>query len=144
VFQMRLIPPSRGSDPDTGMSTVEVVLWAPFIVIVLLFMVALGMLVNAKGVLGSAASDAARMGSLQRSVDGANSQAVAIADDDTLGSISCLNKPGGLPTVTPSGFAQGGLYQVVVTCKMDIFGLTQTETATAVAPVDEYREVTNP
>jgi Flp pilus assembly protein TadG len=126
------------------MSTVEVVMWAPLIVFVLLMLGALGLLVNAKGVVESAASDAARMGSLQRSAAGARIQAVAVADEDTKGSISCTNNPGGEPSVTSSGFAAGGLYQVVVSCSVNIFGLRETETATEVAPVDQYREVTGP
>jgi Flp pilus assembly protein TadG len=141
VTRLRWSPPGGDSARDAGMSTVEVVLWAPVIAFVLVMLVGLGMIANAKGVVDSAASDAARMGSLQRTSGQANAQALSVADLDTQGSVSCANGPGGAPGVQASGFAAGGLYRVVVTCKVSILGYTETLTSTAVSPVDPYREV---
>lgn len=130
------------AERDCGMSTLEVVLLMPLVIIALMIMVELGMLANAKGVIDSASSDAARMGSLQRSAATAKSQATVVADGDLSGSVTCTNNRGGTPTVTPSGaFVAGGVYIVTVQCKVDYFGLSMTLSSVSASPIDKYREV---
>src|ERR1700722_11616250 len=108
---MRWTAPGARAERDLGMSTLEVVLLAPLVVIVLLVLAGLGLMVNAKGVLNSAASDAARMGSLQRSEKQANTQAAIIAADDLGSSVACADGSGKAPLVTTSpDFVAGGVY----------------------------------
>lgn len=134
----------RGEDAarDSGMSTVEVVLLMPVVIIALMMMVELGMLANAKGVIDSASADAARMGSLQRTSAQAKTQATTVATGDLSGSVTCTNNRGGAPSVTPSGsFVAGGVYIVTVQCKVDYFGLSMTLSSVSASPIDRYREV---
>jgi Flp pilus assembly protein TadG len=62
---------------DAGLTTIEFVLWTPFLVLTLLFAVAGGRIVQAGSYAHSAAADAARAASLQR--DTAHAQATAEA-----------------------------------------------------------------
>ena len=131
------------ADRESGMSTVEVVLLAPVVVFVLLLLAGLALMVNAKGVVGSAAADAARMGSLQRDPNDAKKQANATADADLNGSVFCENEPGGVPDLNhpaPTGFAAGGIFVVTVNCTVNYFGVNMTVTSVGVSPVDRYRE----
>jgi Flp pilus assembly protein TadG len=140
---MHWATPGQDAVRDSGMSTVEVVLLAPVVVFALLLMVGAGLMVNAKGVLGSASSDAARMGSLQRDPTDAAKQATTVADEDLKGSVSCVDHPGGAPSVsaaTPGGFAPRGLFTVTVECKVNYLGMSLSISSTSVSPIDAYRE----
>lgn len=131
------------AERESGMSTVEVVLLAPLIVIVLLFMAGLALMVNAKGVVSSAASDAARMGSLQRTPETATRAAEDTAGADLHGAVFCENGPGGAPDLNnpaPTGFAPGGMFTVTVNCTVNYFGVNMTVSAIGASPVDRYRE----
>ena len=148
MIRLRWAPPAGGAEQESGMSTLEVVLWTPAVVFVLLMLAAFGMMVNAQGVVNSAAGDAARMGSLQHDPDAAKAQAVAVAGFD-MTSLYCTNGNDGTPVVDDevngvSSFAAGQLYQVTITCTVNILGLYQDSVVSvAVSPVDTYRE-TNP
>ncbi len=72
----------RDRDRESGMSTLEVVLLAPLVIGFVMFLVCFGVLVNARGTVQGAARDAARMGSLQRDDETANSSAYAAAAAD--------------------------------------------------------------
>lgn len=125
---------------DAGVSSVEVVLMAPLIVMMMLFIVALGVMVNVRSEVEGAARDAARAGSLQGSGQDAAVQAQSAADAD-LGT-RCQ----GTATVTsayvpPAGNGGGGYYKVTVACTIDMsgfgmFGAHQTFSQTFAAPID--------
>jgi hypothetical protein len=131
--------PSRRTH-DAGVSSVEVVLMAPLIVMLILFIVALGVMVNVRSQVEGAARDAARAGSLQGSGADAANQARSAADAD-LGT-QCQ----GSATVTsaygpPAAAGGGGYYKVTVACTVDMsgfgmFGAHQTFTQTFAAPID--------
>lgn len=141
------VSPAQGGDAsrEAGMSTLEVVLWTPIIVFVLMMLAAFGLMVDAQGVVDGAASDAARMGSLQRDPEDALLQAENVAATDT-GSLDCTDNGDGTPAVNDevggvSSFAAGQLYTVTVTCTVDVLGLYHDSVVSvSVAPVDTYRE----
>jgi len=63
-------------------STIEVVILAPVMILFILILVAFGQLVDGRGAVDSAARDAARAGSLQSSESVAMQQAIAAARAD--------------------------------------------------------------
>lgn len=155
MIRMRWTAPVKSADRESGVSTVEVVLLTPLIVFVLLVMVALGMMVNDKGDVGSASADAARMGSLQRDRGDADTQAQNVADSDLAGQVACSNGPSkNAPLLVEttekydpnsksdyaSGFTNGALYQVTLSCSVNYFGFTATLSSTSISPIDQYRE----
>jgi hypothetical protein len=129
----------RGQD---GISTVEVVLLAPLMVLLIVFVVALGNLVNVKGDVQAAADDAARAGSDQRSYTAAMDAAGQVAAEDLTG--RCLD---GGPQITgpgPAAFTAGGVFTVRIDCAASLFGLPglpsrKQLTASGVAPLDPFR-----
>ena len=84
---------------DRGLSTIEVVILAPVIILFVLILVAFGQLVDGRGAVDGAARDAARAGSLQRSGSAALEQATTVAQDDLAGTCD------GPAAVTPIGDA---------------------------------------
>ncbi|GAA1894828.1 TadE/TadG family type IV pilus assembly protein [Streptantibioticus ferralitis] len=130
----------RLTKDDAGLSTIEVVILAPVMMLFILVLVAFGLLVDGRGAVDSAARDAARAGSLQRDEASAMSQAQSAAQADLSGTCS------GSVTVrkVSSGFQAGGLFTVEVSCQ--VRGLTMlgldvgTElTGRSTAPLDPYR-----
>lgn len=126
---------------DRGLSTIEVVILAPVIILFILVLVAFGQLVDGRGAVDGAARDAARAGSLQRSRSVAMDQATeaARADlDDT-----CV--PGTLSvTQTSDGFAPDTLFTVQVSCTirgLASLGLDikKTITSSSSSPLDPFR-----
>lgn len=141
MIRIHLATPRQRATRESGVSTVEVVLLAPVIVLVLLLMVGAGLLVNARGVLDSASADAARMGSLQRDPGSAQKFASDVADDDLNGLVYCVDSDDGEPQVSSTGFGPGGLLVVTVTCSVSYLGMTSVSmTSVSVAPVDTYRQ----
>jgi len=129
-------------------STIEVVLLAPVMVIFILFVVALGLIVDAKGQAYGAARDAARAGALQRDYDAAVDAAQAAAAAD-LGN-HCLGGPVLVPSARGT-FAAGELFVVEVRCDVSLSGLnllglgpSKLVTARAAAPLDTYRRTGQP
>lgn len=129
--------------PEAGVSTIEVVLLAPVLIVFILFIVSLGLVVDAKGQAYGAARDAARAGALQRHYDAATraSQAAAAAD---LGN-QCQGGPV-LVHSPPASFAAGELFVVEVRCNVSLRGLnllglgpSKLVVARAAAPLDTYR-----
>jgi Flp pilus assembly protein TadG len=125
---------------DAGLSTIEVVVLAPVMMLFILVIVALGLLVDGRGQVDGAARDAARAGSLQRDEASAMAQAQVAAEADLSG--TC----GGPVTVRKmsAGFQAGGLFTVEVSCQvrgLAMLGLdvpTQL-TGRSTAPLDPYR-----
>lgn len=124
---------------DAGVSSVEVVLMTPLIVTMLLFIVALGVMVNVRSEVEGAARDAARAGSLQGNGDDATAQALAAADAD-LGS-RCQDPATVTSTYVPPVAGGGGYWKVTVACTVNMsgfgmFGAHQTFSQTFAAPID--------
>lgn len=147
VITMQWPRTGPAAERESGMSTVEVVLLAPVVIFVLLLLAGLALMVNAKGVVGSAAADAARMGSLQRDPASAANAAIATADADLHGSVFCQDGAGGAPDMSnpaPTGFAPGSVFVVTVNCTVNYFGVNMTVTSVGVSPVDLYRQAVGP
>lgn len=125
---------------DAGLSTIEVVILAPVMILFILVLVAFGQLVHGRSSLDSGARDAARAGSLQRDLGSAMAEAreAAAADLDGI----CT----GPVHVTSSGgaFEPGGMFSVEVSCQvrgLATIGLTSSTelTARASSPIDPFR-----
>lgn len=126
---------------DRGVSTIEVVILAPIMILFILVLVAFGQLVDGRGAVDGAARDAARAGSIQRSQSVAMAQATAAAEAD-LGD-TCVD--GTLQVrQTSAGFASDTLYTVEVSCTIRGLGslgldIKKTLTSSASSPLDPYR-----
>jgi Flp pilus assembly protein TadG len=130
-----------GQGPDRGLSTIEVVILAPIMILFILILVAFGQLVDGRGAVDGAARDAARAGSIQRSQNVAMSEARAAAEAD-LGD-TCVD---GTLSVkqTSAGFRADTLFKVEVSCTIRGLGslglnIKKTLTSTAASPLDPYR-----
>jgi Flp pilus assembly protein TadG len=122
-------------------STIEVVILAPVIILFILMLVAFGQLVDGRGAVDGAARDAARAGSIQRDRSVAEAQATETARAD-LKNI-CKGTPD-VRAVGDTSFQPDTLFSIQVTCKvrgLDILGLpiTKTVTSTATSPLDPFR-----
>lgn len=129
-----------GSGADAGISTVEVVILAPVMILFILVLVAFGQLVDGRGALGGAARDAARAGSIQKDHGTALAEARRAAEANLTGVCS------GPVSVrqTSAGFEPDTLFTVEVSCR--IRGLAMigvdvptTLTASFSSPLDPYR-----
>jgi Flp pilus assembly protein TadG len=120
------------------------VLVTPFLVLLLLFAVAAGRLVQARLDVDSAAQQAARAASLARTPAAASVQATSVAQAALAGqSVSC--RPA---VITPdtADFVPGGEVTVQVSCTIHLSDLsllhvpgTETITSTFTSPIDTYR-----
>lgn len=137
-------PARRRIGRDRGAAAVELVLVTPLMVVLLLFVVAAGRMVQASLEVGSAAQQAARAASLARDPSAAVGDAEAVARS-ALGGQSMTCKP---MSVSPDtgDFVPGGEISVRVSCTVDLSDLAlldipgaQTVTATADSPIDVYR-----
>ncbi|WP_095935912.1 TadE/TadG family type IV pilus assembly protein [Streptomyces sp. Tue6028] len=129
-----------GHQGDRGLSTVEVVILAPVMILFILVLVAFGQLVDGRGALDGAARDAARAGSLQREETTAMSEAQKAADADLADVCS------GPVTVTKTstGFADAELFTVEVSCQvrgLAMLGLDVPTTLTSsfTSPLDPFK-----
>ena len=135
----------RRGGGDRGLSSVEVVLFTPLLIGFMLFVVALGSLVEARGQVYGAARDAAREATQQRSTGAAQERAREVAEAD-LGE-RCSGGRNRLPVVRTGGdFEPGGIITVQVRCTIDLSGLSwvglgtsKTVVGTSSAPLDERR-----
>ena len=135
----------RGAAGEAGAVATELVLLTPLLIVILLFVVALGRLAGARLEVDGAAAQAARAASIAR--DPATATAMAAqAATAALGSdhVTC----GHLGVVTDTAaFAPGGEVTVTVTCTVDLADLTglrlppaESITASATSVVDTYRQ----
>ncbi|OON78491.1 septum determining protein [Streptomyces tsukubensis] len=122
------------------MSTVEVVILAPVMILFILVLVAFGQLVDGRGAVDGAARDAARSGSLQWREGAAMSEARKAAEADLSdvcsGPVSIRK--------TSAGFADAHLFSVEVSCQvrgLAMLGLDipTTLTGTSTSPLDPYK-----
>ena len=132
----------RASDrwSDRGLSTIEVVILAPVMILFILVLVAFGQLVDGRGAVDSAARDAARAGSIQKNQGTAMAEARAAARADLEG--VCV----GPVTVnqTSTGFVSGTFFTVEVSCRvrgLAMLGLDMETTlkASFSSSLDPYR-----
>ncbi|MEW2266373.1 TadE/TadG family type IV pilus assembly protein [Streptomyces sp. NPDC047853] len=131
---------SRPTTGDEGLSTIEVVILAPVMILFILVLVAFGQLVDGRGALDGAARDAARAGSIQKDHGTALAEAKKAAEsnlaDVCAGPVSVLQKS--------AGFEPDTLFTVEVSC--EVRGLASiglniptTLTASFSSPLDPYR-----
>ncbi|MER7968045.1 TadE/TadG family type IV pilus assembly protein [Streptomyces sp. NPDC096080] len=122
------------------MSTVEVVILAPVMIMFILVLVAFGQLVDGRGALDGAARDAARAGSIQKDHATAMSEAARAAEADLADVCS-----GPVNVVqTSQGFVSGTIFTVEVSCRvrgLAMLGLDIPTTLTArfSSPLDPFR-----
>jgi Flp pilus assembly protein TadG len=139
---IRRRPGLRRKRDEAGLSTVEVVIGTPVLFLFVVAMVALGFYAQNVAQIQNAAQDAARMGSLQRSLGDAWTDAGKAANADLVG--MCDESPGGEPQVLnpPTVTVDADnitLLTVTVECKVTEFGLSYTIDESSTAPVDTYR-----
>lgn len=129
-----------GAPDDRGLSTVEVVILAPVMILFILVLVAFGQLVDGRGAIDGAARDAARAGSIQKDHATAMSEAQKAADADLSdvcsGPVSVVQ--------TSAGFAPDSIFTVEVSCQvrgLAMLGLDIPTTLTArfSSPLDPFR-----
>ncbi|MFF7310313.1 TadE/TadG family type IV pilus assembly protein [Streptomyces sp. NPDC008137] len=125
---------------DRGISTVEVVILAPVMILFILVLVAFGQMVEGRGAIDGAARDAARAGSLQRDVGNAMAEARKAAEADLTdvctGPVSV--------TKTSAGFADADLFSVEVSCQVRGLAMVGLDIKTSMsgsftAPLDPFK-----
>ncbi|MEU0384465.1 TadE/TadG family type IV pilus assembly protein [Streptomyces chartreusis] len=130
---------SRRAD-DQGLSTVEVVILAPVMILFILVLVAFGQLVDGRGALDGAARDAARAGSIQKDHATAMAEAKKAAEanltDVCSGPVSVVQ--------TSQGFEPDTIFTVEVSCQvrgLAMLGLDVPTTLSASfsSPLDPFR-----
>ncbi|MFH8607533.1 TadE/TadG family type IV pilus assembly protein [Streptomyces sp. NPDC018029] len=132
----------RRLSDDRGLSTVEVVILAPVMILFILVLVAFGQLVDGRGAIDSAARDAARAGSIQKehgtALAEARKAARANLADVCSGPVSVVQKSTGFDEKVDPFFT------VEVSCEvrgLAMLGLDIPTTleATFSSPLDPYR-----
>ncbi|MDA8285866.1 MAG: pilus assembly protein [Actinomycetota bacterium] len=132
---------------ESGSVATELVLLTPLLILMLLFVVALGRTVSARMQVDGAAAQGARAASIARDPTTATAMAQQAATS-ALGSdhVTC----GDLTVTTDTAdFAPGGQVEVTVTCTVDLADLlglrlpaSQTLSSTATSVIDTYRAAT--
>lgn len=134
---------------ERGSATLELVLVTPVLLLMLLFVVFLGRLGEARNDVDRAARDAARAASIARSAGEAD-LAGRDAARSTLaaGGVSCRRLDVAVDT---SQFSAGGEVSTTVTCTVDLADVaalkvpgSETLTASFTEPVDAYRGTLGP
>lgn len=129
---------------DRGAATTELVLLTPVLIIMLLFVVALGRIASTRQDVDAAARDAARAAANARSPAAARADGTTAAEASlTEQGITCRSLT---VTVDTAVFRAGGTVTAAVSCTVDLADLTslsipasRTITATFTAPIDQYR-----
>ena len=131
---------------DEGQAIAELVIVAPVLLLVIVVMVALGRIDSAQGDVESAARAGVQAAVVQANAANAQS-AAATAVTSTLAGAG-LTCPAPQITTDTSHFVAGGTVSVRVTCvtslaDVSVPGLPGSKalSATAVAPIDEFRSV---
>ncbi|CAM5699442.1 TadE/TadG family type IV pilus assembly protein [Streptomyces purpurascens] len=125
---------------DRGISTVEVVILAPVMILFILVLVAFGQMVEGRGAIDGAARDAARAGSLQRDVGNAMAEARKAAEADLT---DVCTGPVNV-TKTSAGFADADLFSVEVSCQVRGLAMVGLDIKTSMsgsftAPLDPFK-----
>ncbi|MZG16606.1 pilus assembly protein TadE [Streptomyces sp. SID5914] len=129
---------------DRGSAAVELVLVTPLLVLVLLFVVALGRLSDARLLVADATHQAARAASLARTEPQARADAQRAAQAALHAAHSACTHPH--VRVDAGGLTPGASTSATVTCTVDLEQLTRigmpgsvTVAGTAHSPVDRHR-----
>jgi Flp pilus assembly protein TadG len=131
-----------------GAAELELVLVTPALVLLLLFVVSVGRLAQARADVDAAARDAARAASIARGPDSARDDGLVAATARLrAGGVTCRSLGVQLDT---RRFAPGGSVTANVTCSVDLADLTslrvpasRTISARFSEPVDTYRGATS-
>ena len=134
----------RSRITERGSATTELVLITPVLIIMLLFVVALGRIASSRAEVDAAARDVAREAANARSVAEAVASSDAAARGDLgEGGVTCRSLAVALDT---NNFRAGGTVTATVSCTValqDLVGLglsaSRTITARFTAPIDLYR-----
>jgi TadE-like protein len=129
---------------ERGSLALELVILTPILVILMMFLVALGRLVEAQGQVDGAARDAARAASIAQDYSLAQQNAQQATNSDLTGSAGCSAPPvvqfGGGTDLAP-----GGVVNIVIHCNVNLgylslLGIHASETIVghASAPIDTY------
>ena len=134
---------------ETGSASVELVMLVPVLVLVLMLLFAAGRIATAETVLQNAANSGAREASLARSTAQAQQNALVASNNTiTQHGYTCTDLH---ITVNDDGITaplgEVGKVSVTITCQLNladlglnVLGDTKEITATAVSPVDPFRE----
>ncbi|MEU7584277.1 TadE/TadG family type IV pilus assembly protein [Streptomyces sp. NPDC041068] len=132
----------RARCDERGLSTVEVVILAPVMILFILVLVAFGQLVDGRGAIDGAARDAARAGSIQKEHGTALAEAKRAAQADLAdvcsGPVSVVQKSKGFdPDVDP-------FFTVEVSCQVKGLAMLGLDVPTTLeasfsSPLDPYR-----
>lgn len=131
---------------EQGSATAELVLLTPLLILILVFVVALGRLTSARIEVDSAAAQAARAASIAWSPQSANQAAQQSAAATLSGDhVTCAHLD---VSVDTAEFVPGGSVSVTVSCGVDLSQLTglhlpttETISSKAVSPLDRFRSV---
>ena len=124
------------------MATTEMVLVMPVLICLLFLVIAAGRLTDAKSDVVGAASDAARVASLQDNAGAARTQAQAAATDTVSGeNLNCKDGPRVSTEFLPDGrFERSATVHVEVTCTVDTRDLTYVGLPLSVTLVEDAWE----
>jgi len=133
---------------ERGGTTVEMVIIAPLLIIMVLFVVGLGRLASTREVIDGAARDGAREASMARNASDAVGRAQAVVQDTLQGrQVTCQSLHVNTDA-TRTTFQPGGTVTVDVSCTVAnqdvvLSGLPGSATlhGTFSAPIDQYRGV---
>lgn len=129
---------------ERGTAALEMVILAPVLIVILLFVVGLGRMAHADQQVQAGAADAARAASLERNT-GASDAAARQAAQDSLGQagVSCTNLD---VSVNLGSYEPGGQVSVTVKCTADLssvamagFPGSRVFTATSTVPIETWR-----
>jgi Flp pilus assembly protein TadG len=129
---------------ERGTAALEMVVLAPVLIVVLLFVVGLGRMAHADQQVQSVAADAARAASLERNTN-ASAAAARQAAEASLGEagVSCTDLD---VSVNLSSYEPGGQVSVTVTCTADLgavamagFPGSRVFTASSTVPIENWR-----
>ena len=125
---------------DRGLSTIEVVILAPVMILFILVLVAFGQTVDGRGAIDGAARDAARSGSLQWEEGNAMAEARKAAQADLTD--VCVGPV--TVTKTSAGFQNADLFTVEVSCQIRGLATLGLDIKTRMsgsftAPLDPYK-----
>jgi Flp pilus assembly protein TadG len=132
---------------EEGSAAAEIAILTPLLVIMVLLMVFLGRLTEARAVIADAAHQAARAASIARDPAAAQAQAQQAATTALTGrGLACQHFT---VTVSLAGFRPGGTVRATITCTAAMSDLwllrvpgSQTLTASFASVIDTYRGVT--
>ncbi|MET9392589.1 TadE/TadG family type IV pilus assembly protein [Streptomyces sp. NPDC006624] len=131
---------TRARCDDRGLSTVEVVILAPVMILFILVLVAFGQLVDGRGALDGAARDAARAGSIQKN------HALAMAEAKKAAEANLTDVCSGPVSVvqTSQGFEPDTIFTVEVSCQVRGLAMLGLDVPTRLSasfssPLDPFR-----